>query len=217
MGCSPPSTPLATPTLSGGVESAVVRVMSRALTCGSSHFGHGVVVADDRVLTNAHVVAGSSAVVVADSTGFASPGKVVYFDPHHDLAVIAVPGFEAPALVYGDALTSGDEAFIATYQYGARALPIPVAVTAQGSALSTDIYGRTAVTLTYWTVAGKVEHGVSGAPLVTQSGEVAGLIFAKGDDTEPTGFALSLDHVAPVVAAASQYATAADTGACLDG
>lgn len=47
------------------------------------------------VMTNAHVVAGSTDTVVQDVNGDELPATVIHFDPNVDLAVLAETGFAA--------------------------------------------------------------------------------------------------------------------------
>ena len=69
---------------------ATVQIQSRG--CGGLLFGSGFPVRRDLVVTNAHVVAGAGRHEVMTSTGASVPASVVYFDPFHDLALLAAPG-----------------------------------------------------------------------------------------------------------------------------
>lgn len=213
--CVPPAVEARTLAIPDSVVSAIVRVAAAAPACDASLFGTGLIVAPERVLTNAHVVAGSSRVVVAGANSDATPGAIVYFDPHHDLAVIAVPGLSAAPLRFTDSIAIGGQAIVADYQTGSDPSAISVTIRSRDSTPSTDIYGETRVTLDYWTIRGTIEPGASGAPLLTSEGRVFGLVFAKGEGLEPEGYALSLTHVAPVVERAAGYTIRVDTGRCV--
>ena len=78
-------------------EGAVVKIQS-SNSCGRGIEGSGFLFARDRVMTNAHVVAGveNPSVQIGDET---VAGVVVYYDPDVDVAVIAVESGEAPTLV----------------------------------------------------------------------------------------------------------------------
>jgi len=66
--------------------------------------GSGVVFTEDGyVLTNAHVVAGSSGGTAAFADGTAAPFRLVGADPLSDLAVVRVDGPTPPPAVLGDA------------------------------------------------------------------------------------------------------------------
>ncbi len=75
-------------------QGSVVKVRSTN-KCDQGIEGSGFVYAPDRVLTNAHVVAGVTDPVV-DVGGTSETGKVVYYDPRTDVAVIAVPTGDDP-------------------------------------------------------------------------------------------------------------------------
>ncbi|HRN28176.1 MAG TPA: trypsin-like peptidase domain-containing protein [Terrimesophilobacter sp.] len=189
-------------------------VASRSQTCGTTSSGTGLVVAKDRVLTNAHVVVGASRTVVTGDDGAGSFGFVVYFDPRHDLAVIAAPGFGVSAPAFGDAVANGEAAVVARFVAGEGVTEVPVVVESRDSAVTKGIFGIETVTIDYWTVAGDIDPGFSGAPLVTEHG-VVGIVFAEAGDDRPEGYALSLEHVSPVVERAAGFTIKADTGACL--
>ncbi|MDQ1513987.1 MAG: hypothetical protein QOC59_1829, partial [Microbacteriaceae bacterium] len=84
-----PAVNASTPALQRAARS-VVKVTGTAYACGQDQSGTGFVVATDRVLTNAHVLAGVTAPVVLREDGTPLVGRVTYFDPKADLAVVAV-------------------------------------------------------------------------------------------------------------------------------
>ena len=96
-----------------------------AAGCAKALEGSGWVVAPERVVTNAHVVAGVDEPSV--QTGGVGPlhhARVVVFDAARDLAVLAVPGLKAPAIPLGTDLSSADPAVVAL---AATLLPIVAA------------------------------------------------------------------------------------------
>lgn len=68
---------------------SVARISGIASACRMMPTGSGFVAADNRVVTNAHVVAGVDAPVVTLQDGQAADGRVVYFNEDDDIAVIA--------------------------------------------------------------------------------------------------------------------------------
>lgn len=210
---NPPTDPAASPAET--TSRAVVHVAARASTCDTSSFGTGLIVAPQRVLAAAHVLAGADRVVVTDATGDGTDGSVVYFDPRHDLALIAVPGLDAPGLQYSDTAPEGGSAVVVSFRSITGVTEKPVTIESRGEVVSTGIYQRATVTLTVWSVDGDISPGDSGAPLVAESG-ILGLIFAEAEDDVDRGYALSLEHLAPVVERAAGYTIKVDTGDCLD-
>src|SRR5690606_9850200 len=112
---------------------SVVRITGNALACGVAQTGTGFVVADDRVVTNAHVVAGVTEPVVETLGGQVIAGTVVYFDPADDLAVIAVPGLDAAALDLAPVLQPGSDAVVQGYPHGGPFVSGAASVVSVGS------------------------------------------------------------------------------------
>jgi S1-C subfamily serine protease len=65
---------------------------------GPSPVGSGVAVRSDRVITNAHLVAGASALEVVTEDGTVVPAKVVGTDPQTDLTLLSVTDADLPTL-----------------------------------------------------------------------------------------------------------------------
>ncbi len=87
---------------------SIVKITGVADSCNRGQEGSGWVVARDRVVTNAHVVAGMhTATLRIHGTGRSYTGRVVIFDPKRDLAVIDVPGLPADPLREGARPGSG--------------------------------------------------------------------------------------------------------------
>src|SRR5690606_29898211 len=76
------------------LQTSVLRINGVAPSCQKALEGSGFVVAPERVMTNAHVVAGTAAVTVDTESG-PLEATVVLFDPEVDVAILAVPGLTA--------------------------------------------------------------------------------------------------------------------------
>ncbi len=196
---------------------SVMKITGTAYACGQNQSGSGFVIAPDRVLTNAHVVAGVTEPVVVTPGGNARPGQVVYFDPVVDLAVIAVSGLSAPALELGPNLAPGSRAVSDGYPYGGPFDSGPAQVVAVAPALVADIYGREPAQRQLYTLAADVQHGESGGPLLSDAGQVAGVIFAKSTVTSNLGYALAMEEVDPVAAQAPALSAPVSSGDCIQG
>jgi S1-C subfamily serine protease len=195
----------------------VIFITGTAYACGQNQSGSGFVIAKDRVLTNAHVVAGVTEPMVVTPGGNATPGRVVYFDPVVDLAVIAVTGLAAPALKLGPNLASGSRAVSDGYPYGGPFDSGAAQVVAVAPALVADIYGTEPAQRQIYTLAADVQHGESGGPLLSEAGKVAGVIFAKSTVTSNVGYALAMEAVDPVAAQAAALAAPVSSGDCIKG
>ncbi len=83
-----------------GVQAAaasIVKIRGVAQACDQRVEGSGFVIAPQRVMTNAHVVAGVRHPTVVLSTGTVA-AQVVVFDPDKDIAVLRVPDLQRPPL-----------------------------------------------------------------------------------------------------------------------
>ncbi len=216
---SPPDVPAfdtATPPLDAAALS-VVRITGNAYACGQNQSGTGFLVAEGRVLTNAHVVAGVSQPVVESSTDGALVGEIVYFDPVDDLAVIAVEGLTTPVLRFETDLAADADAIVDGYPFGGPFRSHPAAIVATGPIQVPDIYGNDPRPREVYTLAADVQQGESGGPLLAQDGTVAGVIFAKGATSPNVGYAMTRVEAAPVVSQAPALTAPVGSGECIRG
>ena len=202
------------PALNTAAQS-VVRITGNAYACGQSQSGTGFVVAPDRVVTNAHVVAGVTEPVIDALDGQALSASVVYFDPIDDLAVLAVPGLDAPVLPLASTLAPGTDAAFEGYPYGGPFSSSPAAVVSVGPAQIKDIYGETGSSRDTYTLAATVREGNSGGPLLTLDGQVAGVVFARSADNPDVGYAMTMTELDPVAAQAGALDAAVSSGDCI--
>jgi uncharacterized membrane protein required for colicin V production len=196
---------------------SVVRITGNAYACGQSQSGSGFVISPDRVLTNAHVVAGVVNPVVDVRNGPALQSTVVYFDPTGDLAVLAVPGLSVKPLPLGPTVTAGTDAVSDGYPLGGPFVSLQVGVDQVGTINVQNIYNSGTAPREIYSLAANVQEGDSGGPLLTTSGVVAGVIFAKGATTPNVGYAITMKSVAPVAAEAPSLSAGVSSGQCVRG
>jgi S1-C subfamily serine protease len=197
---------------------SIVKITGVAAACNRGQEGSGWVVAPERVVTNAHVVAGMrSQQVRIQGTGHTYDAQVVVFDPERDLAVLSVPGLPASALRQGSDLKRSDGAIVAGFPldgpYRLDAARVRDVLKATGA----DIYGNPGVVRGIYSLFARVEPGNSGGPLLSPSGQVVGIVFAKSLDDDNTGYALTLDEARPVLEAANRSFSRVSTGGCAAG
>ncbi|GAA4871307.1 MarP family serine protease [Actinomycetospora straminea] len=215
------SAPPVAPTADAAVAAAAragqpstVRV--RGLGCGTAiGFGSGFVTAPGVVVTNAHVVAGFDRLTVEDTTGRYT-AEPVLVDPALDVAVLRAPELGAPPLAWSEAgVGRGDEGATLGFPGGSTDLVVePATVRTRIDAVGRDVDGGASVRREVLVLAAAVERGDSGGPFVTADGRVGGVVFAGAPDGSPTGYALTVEQVRPVVADAVLRDTPVDTGAC---
>ncbi|WP_353826837.1 MarP family serine protease [Agromyces sp. SYSU T0242] len=205
---------------SGGVDdpevqaaaASVVRVTGLAFECGGNLTGSGFVIAPDRVVTNAHVVAGvTDPIVEAPGRGPVS-GRVVAFDPDVDLAVIATDGLGVAPLAVAEAPGADDEVAVAGYPFGGPLELRPARVMADGP-ITISIDGETSAREVV-TLAADVDHGNSGGPVITDDGLVGGVVFAKSQTVENVGFAVPVGTLQPLADEAPSLSERVDSGRC---
>ncbi len=193
----PPDPSLVDDAAVAAARESIVRVAGTAPDCGKMLEGTGFVYAEDRVMTNAHVVGGvEEPTVQVGGEGQVYPARVVLYDWERDVAVLDVPGLDAPALEFasGDA-ESGDDAVLAGFPESGPYDVRPARVRDRFEANGPDIYRRGTVSRDVYSLHATVRPGNSGGPLLTPDGEVYGMIFAKSLDDGSTGYALTADEV----------------------
>lgn len=193
---------------------SVTRITANAPSCGTRSSGSGFVIGDDLVMTNAHVVAGSSTVVVEPRSELPRAASVVYFDAEADIAVLAVDGLSAGPLPFSATPDDGATVFFQGYPFGGPFASRSAAVVTTGEMSVNDIYGQPGATRSVTTIAADVDHGNSGGPLLDADGAVVGMIFAKAVSQPDVGFALSMAELSPVLAQAESLTAPVATGAC---
>ncbi|MDT0168362.1 MarP family serine protease [Pseudarthrobacter sp. BRE9] len=209
-----PNTSTNTPALNKAAQS-VLRIAGTAYECGQNQTGSGFVVSPDRVVTNAHVVAGVSQPVVEMSDGGAMPGRVVYFDTRRDLAVLAVDNLPSQPLPLSRDLPGGSQAAFAGYPHGGPFQSKPATVQDIATVLVPDIYGNNPSPEDIYRLAGDVQPGNSGGPLLTADGQVAGVIFAKATSDAEVGFAITMNDLHPVAEQAPSLSAPVSSGQCI--
>ncbi|MGN9801806.1 MarP family serine protease [Micromonospora sp. L32] len=211
---SPPDPALAGSQVVANSQRSVVKVLGSAPSCARRIEGSGFVYADDRVMTNAHVVAGTRSVAV-ELRGERYDGEVVVYDPDRDLAVLHVPGLPGPSLRFAAGQAgSGSDAIVLGFPldgpYDAR----PARVRDVDRITGPDIYSSGDVTREIYTIRALVRSGNSGGPLVSSNGLVLGVIFAAAADDPNTGFAVTAAEARSVALEGAERTRGVGTGDC---
>ncbi|GAA3915608.1 MarP family serine protease [Microbacterium invictum] len=210
---SPPVS-LDDPELSEAAAS-VARVSGTAYACGRSVTGSGFVAATDRIITNAHVVAGVDRPVIELPGMGAREGRVVYFDPIDDVAVIAVDDLGVAALPLDTDDIVGTTAVVLGYPHGGPFTMTPAGVLSTGTVPVPDIYDETWNPRDIASLQAQVRPGNSGGPLLTGDGEVAGMVFARAENDPDLGYAMTTAALTTVVQRAPALTGAVLPGRCV--
>ncbi len=202
----------------GRVEPSVLKILGVANACSQALEGSGFVIAPERVMTNAHVVAGTDQVSVQTSGGREYEATVVWYNSRDDIAVLDVPGLRAPALAFAEQSgRTGDDAIILGYPENGPFTVTPVRLRNTVNLVGPDIYrSPQEVTRQVYTVRGPVRSGNSGGPLITPDGAVLGVVFGASDrDGDETGFVLTAEQVRGDIEKSAQRTQPAATSECL--
>ncbi|SFR15788.1 Colicin V production protein [Lentzea waywayandensis] len=211
----PPNTQLADSPVAKRLQASVLKVRGRAPSCSRALEGTGFVIAPERVMTNAHVVAGTNEVTVEVGRG-QFDATVVSYDPRTDIAVLAVPDLEATPLQFrSDEVQPGEDGIVLGYPLDGPYKSSPARVRERIPLLrGPDIYDAQTVTRDVYTVRAEVRSGNSGGPLVDPNGRVMGVVFGAAVDDPETGFVLTAQQVQAMVQKAPTLTKRASTQGC---
>ncbi len=181
--------------------------------CGRGVEGTGFLYSADRMMTNAHVVAGVASPRVITDSGEVE-AEVVYYNPDIDVAVLEVSGLGRPALQFdrgGAAKTPG--AVLGYPQDG----PYDVQgarIRSEQRLRSPDIYGEGTVVRDVFAVRSLIRPGNSGGPMVGGDGRVLGVVFAASVTDTSTGYVLTAEQVAEAGVNGLNSSSPVATGRC---
>ncbi|HVF19859.1 MAG TPA: MarP family serine protease [Mycobacteriales bacterium] len=192
----------------------VLKVVGVAKACNRRLEGTGFVYARDRVMTNAHVVAGVRDPEVELGDGSRKRGRVVVFDPRRDVAVIYVPSLGLDPLVFRADARSGDDAVVVGYPEDGPFAAVAARVRDQITAVGRDIYEKSTVRREVYALRAVVRAGNSGGPLLAKDGRVYGVIFAADANDRDTGYALTAGEVAGAARTGVARTDRVDTQGC---
>jgi S1-C subfamily serine protease len=165
-----------------------------------------VMTSDGYVLTNNHVIAGSTDVTVqVDGSGTVYSGKVVGDDPVNDIAVVKMEGASGLKTAdFGDSstVTIGDRIFVIGNALGKGGVPAITSGTIADlnqTITASDPTGVSETLSGLIQIAAEIQSGDSGGPLVDSGGQIIGMDTAgqvggaTGQDTSEVGFAIPID------------------------
>lgn len=199
-----------------GVQQAASSVIKIHGTnaCGKGIEGSSFLYAPDRLMTNAHVVAGVETPEVITEGG-PVPATVVYYNEDLDIAVLSfADGDRTPLKFAGQKTAKGISVAVLGYPqdgpYDARA----GRVRGTQKLRSPDIYGNGTVVREVLSLRTVVRPGNSGGPVVRADGKVVGLVFAASISDNETGYALSNAQIADAAQQGINSVRPVSTGSC---
>ncbi|UUT35545.1 trypsin-like peptidase domain-containing protein [Microbacterium elymi] len=105
---------------------------------------------------------------------------------------------------------------VAGYPYGGPFTLGDAQVLSAGTAPVADIYDESSEPRPVYSLKAQVRPGNSGGPLLTASGTVAGVVFARSEDDGDLGYAIADQALAPVVARLGSFTSTVSSGHCVD-
>ena len=194
---------------------STVRIDGIAESCSAAMVGTGFIVSPERVITNAHVVAGViDPVVTVSNSKTQLSGKVIAIDRKKDIAIIYVPGLNGEKLTFIGPATPNEIGFVVGYPNGGNLRTSAVSVSSEFESIGTDIDGNGETKRDVIVFGGDVRPGNSGGPLLNEQGQVLGVVFAADAENKNTGYALAPSEVAKLVSETSSVMEAIETGNC---
>ncbi len=194
------------------VKPSIVKI--EGLGCGGLIDGSGFVYSPQRIVTDAHVVAGVKSPKVTDANGTHST-TVVWFDPNNDIAVLETQHLAGGPLPIDETIAApGTQAFALGYPGGGGYSVQPGVILDQFTAIGQDIYGQQRTTRSIYSVQSSIVPGNSGGPLIDTTGKVRGVVFATSTTYNNVGYALTVKQIAAELRQATTATTAQSTGQC---
>jgi S1-C subfamily serine protease len=180
--------------------------------CHQGIEGSGFVYSPDRVMTNAHVVAGVRTPVV-EIHNTAVPARVVYYNADLDVAVLSVATGTIRPLRFASAEPGDGIAILGFPENGPYDVQVG-RVRADQRLRSPDIYGHGTVIRDVLSLRGLIRPGNSGGPVVDSAGRVVGVVFAASVSSGDTGYALSSRQVTQAAATGQASSRSVSTEGC---
>jgi serine protease Do len=154
--------------------------------------------ANDTIVTNNHVVTGSTTITVTTSDGKTFPAQVINTDPVADLALIKINATQLKAMKIGDAskLRAGDWVLAIGNPLGEGI------ITTQGIVSRLGVSVPLSATQTYNDLietTAPINPGNSGGPLINMAGEVVGITTLGVNGYQGMGYAISMVDALPAI------------------
>ncbi|MGH2817180.1 MAG: S1C family serine protease [Actinomycetota bacterium] len=171
---------------------------------GGQGEGSGVVIdAKGIILTNSHVVAGSTDVSIVFTDGKEVEGKVLGADPDRDLAVVQVDERGLDAIEIGNStdLRLGDEVVAVGFPLGLGGPTVTKGIVSGDDRTIEADSGFAGIECLVGLLQtdAAINPGNSGGALVDRAGRLVGINTAAAGQAENIGFAIAIDQAVPVI------------------
>ena len=171
----------------------------------SAASGSGFIIsADGYILTNHHVIEGSSAITVSAFDGTTYDAKLIGYDESNDIAVLKVEAENLSPVVLGDSdnMNVGDSVVAIGNPLGELTFSLTAGAV---SAMNREVTLSNSVTMDLIQTDCAINSGNSGGALFNLYGEVIGITNAKYSSSsgeasiDNIGFAIPINDIMPIV------------------
>lgn len=162
--------------------------------------GSGFIISEDGlIVTNNHVIDGTSTVTVKFANGSEQVATIVGTDPLTDIALLDIEGSDLPTVAFGssEAMRVGDEVIAMGNPFGLGGTVTTGIVSAKDRNINAGPFDE------FIQTDAAINRGNSGGPLFNNAGEVIGVntaIFSPNGTNAGIGFAVPSDLVSRIVA-----------------
>ncbi|HEU0034945.1 MAG TPA: trypsin-like peptidase domain-containing protein [Kofleriaceae bacterium] len=159
------------------------------------------------VLTNDHIAAGATELLVSLPGGKDVPAKVIGRDPRLDLALLSIDEPRLTALPLGDSdvLKVGEWIVVLGNPFGNDVTAAAGIVSSNGSNGVSLVEDRATSHRSYLQVDARIHRGNSGGPVLDTAGQVVGVAIATSDRPTELSFAIPINRAKEIIGALRDY------------
>jgi len=160
------------------------------------------------VITNDHIAAAATDLVVVLPDGNEKPAKVIGRDPKLDLALLSIdaPRLHALPLGNSDDVAVGEWCVVLGNPFGDEVTAAAGIISATGrEAAGSLVLGRAMNFRTFLQVDARVHRGNTGGPVIDAAGQVIGVAVTNEDRPRELAFAIPINRVREIVVALREH------------
>lgn len=165
------------------------------VACGRLANGSGFAIADNLIVTNAHVILGIEDIRVHTFDERELRGIPVAFDADADLAVLEVKDAGLVPLALASDAADGSIGLLAGWEAAPFPDPTPYRIERGVIVRIETVGGSARVERRSWLLTADLDLGDSGAALIDTSGDVVGIAFATSKEGDGVGYAVRASEV----------------------